>query len=398
MAAQFANPSLSELMAPGQQRIGEIQQDANNFSQGVAQVPGIFDRYEAAKSRAEESARNSRPVTPWEKAAARLLAGHDPKAVAADTKAALAGQAPMNLGQGGMNAQPNMTPPMAQMPQVTSSGGTRMTNQPGMGFDNIPPRTPMQMQPPQMAQGQRQPSIGSPAQGEDIFNGMDHRDWQDYIGAMEKGHAAQYNKAQRDYLEEQRLRNQGNLDVQNARNVGGVDKQETVNKGTEAVANVKASSAHERIQQKTQEMLIKHKDYQDYLQVLRDKNAAWERISGGKQSSDPILNALVKDAQAATGAFEKIGSANILSITPKGAAEREKLKEEAATKWAKVQAYTATHPNSLNSFQTSQSKGQSSGTPAKTYKVGDPTPDGKYIIDEISPDGKQATKYHAAPN
>lgn len=227
----YANPGLGELLQPGMQRNANIHQDAAAFDQTASKFPAAMDRYQAGKSAQEESNRNNRDVTPWEKAAARLLAGHDPKAVAADTKAELAGQPAGISGAAPQMAQIQTSPGSLAMP--AQMGGGRM----GMGAMGQPaqpavPPTYNQVPVNSLGGGPQQPQGmqgGQPAvNSDDMFKGMNHRDWGEYISALEKGKLAQNN---RDYLAEIA-----------ARGAQEQKTQEVRNSGNESTAKIKAGA------------------------------------------------------------------------------------------------------------------------------------------------------------
>lgn len=112
-----------------QQAFAPSQQLFQQQSQSAMRLPGLEAQgFANAEAKAQQQQMN-RPVTPWQKAIMRLMAGEDPARVAADTKGELGG-APGSAGSesysgptggGGMPQMPQM-PQQGQMPQYMPEG------------------------------------------------------------------------------------------------------------------------------------------------------------------------------------------------------------------------------------------------------------------------------------
>lgn len=181
--------------APAQQTAQRMAQTAEQLPQMGAQV----DQYR----------RDNAPISPWEEAAMELQMEHsDPKMVAAKLKQKLAAGAAMpqqpQLNQTGMDG-----PQMQMAPQVQSTPNGSFYRE--GGDQNFAAQTPQALGNTHMQQGGKLPFDTS---------GMTHRDYQDFMGKM-GGISKQ--RQDRDYLEEMKLRNQGNLDVQTKKNEGATE-------------------------------------------------------------------------------------------------------------------------------------------------------------------------------
>lgn len=349
---------------------------ANQLSDAFGSLPGLAKEKEDADARKAETERNARPVTPWEKAAARLLAGHDPKAVAADTKAELAGQpagvsgvVPMQasimtkpgspavppmqgggrMGMGGMSqpgqaavpptmsnvpvnslgASPGGTAP--QMPQSYAATAPGPTQQfgggmggPGGGQATMGPSQPYSgdmsgMQRPPMQQGgmsgPSQPAINS----DEMFKGMNHRDWGEYITALEKGKTA---NRDRDYLAEiaakgaeadrvQKTRNSGNETVAETRARASVNGQNLRADSEEMNRRIKEKSLDEKTANDFANIQFKYANMKQSMDKLDKSLGAKDQLEGAKilaKHADAVLSDVARVDASLTGLA---GGANI---------------------------------------------------------------------------------------
>lgn len=235
-------PSLSEMSAvynrpaPSQQTNELMGQGMSNLGQGI--------------QNARDMARKNRPVTAWEKAIMRLMAGHDPKVVANDTRRELAmtpddsaaptqsngtpgytiqqpqpaapQQAPVqNLGQNppaqGYSASPTGRP-VYTGPLPTQQGApVGISSATGPQVDAMFARQPLpaarqfaaDRNPPMPPTNQSMSMSGPAAQGGGLsdaeFNnmtqGMTHQDYEDYVAGMHGAGQMKVSKSQADLME-----------------------------------------------------------------------------------------------------------------------------------------------------------------------------------------------------
>lgn len=271
---------------------------------GAASLPGLHQQGMAIKEAETEQGRLNRPVTPWQKAIMRIMAGEDPAVVAGDTKAELGGGAagPSGAPPGGQIGAPGGVPTQgAPSPGYATSSGAAgilggMSDAPvrNLGQGNLPPSygpaTPGQAaaQMPQVTVTREQPPVepnrvplnasrsflmdrnplpqerpaeriavdngGGGWQGrggisDATFDGMNGRDYRDYVAGM---HQAQGVKQQRDYMAIERERTRRALGVEDKR---GASRKE--------VADIKADVDYRRMalsdKARTLERLIKEK-------------------------------------------------------------------------------------------------------------------------------------------
>lgn len=337
-------PSLSELSAVYQQ---QPYAPATGVNQQMGQG---FSALGSAVQYAQENARQNAPISPWQRAIMRLMAGHDPKMVAADTK--------QQLGQGDMespqsesampqdnSAMQQSAPPQApslgyrsydpqqsimgqsmqmppsgpgyaiQTPQRDSANIRAIAGQ-GSGFDTStsgmqrPPQS--QIPRPQGLMGASQPQSGG---ADDMFAGMTNRDFPQAVAAF--GQLGRM-KNERDYmaLEKQRGENMARV-----AEIGAGAKNEDT-KAKEKMAEEKL--AFEKEKEGHQVALRK-----EYLDILRNKASYYREIGLSKVGQDPKVKAAIERVKAAAAAYRALVSQPLNNMTTEG----KNLEAEARLKW-----------------------------------------------------------------
>jgi hypothetical protein len=273
-----------------QQVFAPSQQLLQQQTAAAQSLPGLHQQGIAIRDQEIEQQRLNRPITPWQRAAMELASGGDPKVIAARLKAETGGAmggvpvgpgvppgmpppspnpapgASLGAGQAQGSHIPSSVsqaifgPPQSGGPQVSMppagpgygvQGPQPLTNPDTMGMGGTPAQEqyrygangmdmtgmqrPMQGQLPMRSQMPQQSRGGMG--GEDIYSGMNGRDFRDYMATVGPIHKANMSaRESRDRLAEIRLMNEGR--VENTREG---------NKGKKEVAEVRATVDREKM-------------------------------------------------------------------------------------------------------------------------------------------------------
>lgn len=357
-------PSLSELSAIYTQRPYAPAQDTN------AQLGAGFQQLGGAIEYGREQARQNAPVSPWQEAVMRLMAGHDPKMVANDTKAKLGGMR-------GNTPIPAGPPQSAAMPPGQASGG-----QPSLGsavsdsYGQTGSQRPSQAPTPFVsAPGSRMSNLSAATQPSeapgDIFGGVNtNRDFHDYMNAMNMVRSHQP-RQERDYLGEIALRNSGQQQVAQTQAGAKIESAEIGAGAKKEATAAKAESDKNKLAEnkRNHDMQMKaKKDMLDYLYSKLKYADEWHKNQSGK---DPVLDAKIKMAQAAVGVFKAQSAQPLEVLTPQGRAQIEASKKEAEMRVKEVDDHISKkHSEALSTNEGGHSSMSGSVRAYKNKKTG----------------------------
>lgn len=406
-----------------QQAFAPSQQLLQQQTQVAQSLPGLHQQGMAIREQEIEQARLNRPITPWQRAAMELASGGDPKVIAARLKAetggAMGGQgAPSGMPPPSPNSAPGASlgagpaqgsrippavsqaifgPPQSggpnvsmppsgpgygvQMPQpmtderTSGMGGTAAQNQyRSMVHDDMTGmQRPAQGQLPQSAP-RVQGGLGAGA-GEDMYAGMNGRDFRDYMATVGPIHKANMSaREQRDRLAEIRLQNEG-----------GLARVVEANKGKKEVAEVRATVDREKM--KSRELIdelnrrIKEKLLDEKVaDNIADNQLGWAKLQEVKRqflmsrSGDERLKAakmLLEHSASLSSSIAKVDStlwgragaanADIKKELGEWKAEADEAKEAAQRFIDQYQA--PSEPTVVTGSEERKPKGAASGAP-----------------------------------
>ncbi len=282
-------PSLSELSAIYHNQPYAPAAGTNQLmGQGFSALGGAIDQ-------GRETARQNRPVTPWEKAVMRLMQGHDPKAVAADTKGELAGAgappppgAPMGAApQGGAPASPGgISGPML--------GPEYQPDTPAVDAAPQMPAAPQNRRPlPAAAAYASERTQGMAPQGQQGLgdlsfdsSNMTHRDYNDYVDAMSKVRTQKLARSQTDLMEIERLRAQNRLDVEDKK--GNTKKEVEGMRNDFRNKNLTSLDKHRELTRRMREKELDEKTANDVAEIdlgyakIQERHDQFEKSYGQK--------------------------------------------------------------------------------------------------------------------
>lgn len=362
-------PSLSELSAVYNQRPYAPGQDVQaRMDRAMADLPRLDEMRRHQQAQEEEKRRQNAPVSPWQKAIMRIMAGHDVKEVAADTKTEIgssdnAGPPVQNLGQ---NAPPSYGPSTlgaasAQMPQVTVSRGDNTQPQ-GLGWQ------------------------GRGGMSEDTFSGMTNRDFDSFVNAMGTANKSRQDRTTADLMEIERERTRRALAVEDKR---GTSKENVADIAATSRKEIDdAREAHKKDVLAFQKEKEKHlSDYRkQYLDVIRNKAEYYREIGKSKVGQDPNVKAALEKYKSATSVYKGIASQPLNNLTDEGRKVEDEARAKAeeaekeltdALKNAKPQMSEQQHEREgekgvMRKYKNKQTGAVISGTPAQLSKARNP--------------------------